>query len=211
VIRAAFVAASVAAVSVHAQAWQTVSTGKISIKARAIPGTPVHEVLAEGDVDAPAQAIAEAWLDVDRYPSFMPYVKAARLVDAPRAAGRVTYTELSFPVCAGRDFVITDKVTRTLAKDGEFVDEWTVADGLLKERANVVRLKLNSGSLRAKPIGDGSKSHVVYQFAVDPGGFIPGWLADMGNRSAVPDAFRAIEKEAQRRATASPPPSSSAR
>lgn len=44
----------------------------------------------------------------------------------------------------------------------------------------------------------GNKSRVVYQFAVDPGGAIPAFLADVGNRNGVGDVFRAIEKEAQR-------------
>ena len=42
------------------------------------------------------------------------------------------------------------------------------------------------------------RSHVIYQFAVDPGGNIPAFLADIGNRNGVGDVFRAIEKEARR-------------
>ena len=41
---------------------------------------------------------------------------------------------------------------------------------------------------------------MVYKFNVDPGGMIPAFAADMGNKSGVTDVFNAVEKEAKRRA-----------
>ena len=47
-------------------------------------------------------------------------------------------------------------------------------------------------------------AHVVYRFSVDPGGMIPPFLADLANKGAIPDTFKAVEKEANRLAKARP-------
>lgn len=200
----AFLSTLVFALALQAHAadnsgWQTVATGQITIKVRAIPGSPIREVLAEGDLDANALDIQKAVLDVERFPKFMPYVKETRFVEKPTGDGtRIVYTALGLPVVMGRDFVIVDRVVKSLNADGtgEFVTEWEVAKDRLPVRAGLVRVKTNSGSWKVSP--KGTKSHVVYQFAVDPGGNIPPFLADMGNRNGVGDVFRAIEKEARR-------------
>ena len=46
---------------------------------------------------------------------------------------------------------------------------------------------------------DPNKSHVVYKFAADPGGMLPTWAKNIGNRRGVSGTLEAIEKEAQRR------------
>ena len=203
---AAFVAVLAVAMAAHAEqatgdGWETVTTGDITIKTRSVPGSPVREVLAEADLDAPAREVQEAVLDPERFPNFMPFVKEVRFIGQPGQDGsRVVYTRLQVPIIAGRDYVIAQKVLRSLNADGtgEFSNEWRVADGLVPERANTVRLKTCTGSWRVTPLGTGAKTRVVYQFAIDPGGQIPPFLADLGNRSAVPDVFRALAKEAKR-------------
>ncbi|MHB8875224.1 MAG: START domain-containing protein [Myxococcaceae bacterium] len=180
--------------------WVTAATGEITIKTRSVPGSPVREILAEGELNAPAATVAEAITNAERFPSFMPYVKEARFVgEHPEGGPRIVYTRLGLPFIAGRDFVIEDRVVQSLNADGtgQFVNEWRAVPDRLPARANFVRLKTNSGSWRVTPNGEG-KSHVVYQFAVDPGGQIPAFVADIANRSGVPDVFKAIEKEARR-------------
>ncbi|WP_199243120.1 hypothetical protein [Vitiosangium sp. GDMCC 1.1324] len=39
--------------------------------------------------------------------------------------------------------------------------------------------------------------HVVYHFTVEPGGSIPGFLAGLGQKDAVMDTLRAVERRAQ--------------
>lgn len=180
-------------------AWQTVATGAITIKARAVPGSPIREILAEGDLDANARDVQQAVLDVRNFPKFMPYVKETKLIAADASDGtRLVYTALQLPIVAGRDFVVKDRVVRGLADDGtgEFVTTWEIADGVEPVKGHLVRVKTNTGAWRVTP--KGGKSHVVYQFAVDPGGSIPPFLADLGNRNGVADIFRAVEKEARR-------------
>jgi hypothetical protein len=81
----------------------------------------------------------------------------------------------------------------------EFVSHWKSVPQRLPQRSNVVRLQTNEGTWHVSPEGDGS-SRVSYRFAIDPGGWIPSFAADYGNRVGVVDTFNAIEKEAARRA-----------
>ena len=180
--------------------WQTVATGAITIKTRSVPGSPIREVLAEGDLDARAIDIQKAVLDVERFPKFMPYVKETRFVVKPTGDGtRVVYTALGLPIVKGRDFVIVDRLVRSLNADGtgEFITEWSVAKDRLPPQEGLVRVQTNTGSWKVAPKA-GGKTHVTYQFAVDPGGAIPPFLADIGNRNGVGDVFKAIEREARR-------------
>lgn len=180
--------------------WQTVATGAITIKARAVRGSQIREILAEGDLDASPLDLQKAVLDVERFPKFMPYVRETRFVEKPTGDGtRVVYTALGLPIVTGRDFVIVDRLVKSLNADGsgEFITEWHVANDRIPARSGFVRVNTNTGSWKVAA-KEGGKSHVVYQFAVDPGGGIPAFLADIGNRNGVGDVFRALEKEAQR-------------
>jgi len=194
------VALALQAHAADAGGWQTVATGAITIKTRTVPGSPIREVLAEADLEASATDLQQAVLDVERFPKFMPYVRETRFVEKPTGDGtRVVYTALGLPIVKGRDFVIVDRVVKSLNADGtgEFITQWQVAKDRVAARANFVRVQTNTGSWKVTPKGRG-KSHVVYQFAVDPGGAIPPFLADLGNRNGVGDVFRAVEREAQR-------------
>jgi hypothetical protein len=183
--------------------WQTVATGAITVKSRIRPGSSVKELWAEGAIDAPVQDIQSALMDPEAMPKFMPYVKEGRFVGPPREDGsRIVYTRLDLPVVAPRDYVLKVNLDQGTAPDGsgEFKNRW-VATNDLPERANIVRLHVNEGSWHVTALANG-KSWAVYKFNVDPGGWIPTFAADMGNKSGVADTYKAVEKEARRRAAA---------
>lgn len=182
--------------------WETVAKGPITVKARSKPGSPVKEIWAEGEIAAPVQDIQSAVMDPDRFPAFMPYVKEARIVGQPEPDGsRLVYTRLELPMVASRDYVLKVYLVKGVDAEGggEFRNKWVAVADRLPKRHNVVRLKINEGSWHITPVGDGSKSWAVYRFSVDPGGWIPAFAADMGNKSGVSDVYKAVEKEAQRR------------
>lgn len=183
-------------------AWEVVATGKIRVKARQLPGSPVKEIWAEGVIDAPVQDVQSALMDPEKFPGFMPYVKESRYVGKPQPDGsRFVYTRLDLPIVTSRDYVIKVTLEKGVAEDGsgDFKNRWVAVNDMLPARANIVRLTHNEGSWHVRP-HPGGKSYAVYRFSVDPGGWIPAFAADMGNRTAVTDTFKAVEKEAQRRA-----------
>lgn len=198
----AFVAAPVAAAEGE---WETLSQEPWIIKARSVPGTDVKEIWAEGVLDAPVADIQSAVGDPDNYTKFMPYVKEARKVGAPHAdGGQLIYTRLDFGrLVKSRDYVVISWLDKGVDEngDGEFKNHWKAAPDALPERANALRVRVNEGSWHVTPRKDG-KSDVVYRFLVDPGGMIPRFAADIGNREGVSRTLKAVEQEAQRRHTA---------
>ncbi|MFY0583081.1 SRPBCC family protein [Cystobacter fuscus] len=66
----------------------------------------------------------------------------------------------------------------------------------------MVRLRHNSGSWLFTPQGE-DRVRYVYRFTVEPGGSIPGFLAGVGQKDAVLDTVRAVEKRARQLAARS--------
>lgn len=181
--------------------WETVQTGPIVIKTRAKPGTEVKEVWAEGTIHAEVQDIQKTLMTPDKFADFMPYVKESREFSEPDPDGGIfVYTRLELPWVKSRDYVNKVWLVEGVKEDGsgEFKNRWVAQGDKIPSRHNVIRLKYNEGSWHVRPQG-GGKSHAVYRFSVDPGGWIPGFAADMGNTKGVSDTFKAVEKEAQRR------------
>lgn len=184
--------------------WETVATGDITVKARNRSGTAIREIWAEGDMNAPVQDIQSTILDPEAYPKFMPYVKECRYVGKGDADGsKYVYTRLDLPMITSRDYVVKVMVPQKVdaAGNGTFENRWTSAWDKIPTRSNVVRLKINDGSWLVTP-KEAGKSHVVYKFTVDPGGMIPAFAANMGNKSGVTDTFKAVEGEAKKRMNA---------
>jgi hypothetical protein len=181
-------------------AWETVATGAITVKARPRAGSRVFEIWAEADLAAPVKDIQDTLTTMDRFPKFLPYVKAAKEVSREEDGSVFTYTELGLPVISDRDYVVHVWLDEGVQPDGSGVyrAHWVAAPDKLPERDSLVRVKVNEGSWVVTPKEDG-KSHVVYRFAADPGGMLPAWAANIGNRRGVSGTLEAIEKEAQRR------------
>lgn len=187
-----------------AEGWDTIATGPIVIRSRMRPGTPIREVWAEGNMCVPVRDVQAAIMDTEAYPRFMPFVKESRYVGEPEADGSgIVYGRVEPPVIGARDYVLGVVLERGVAPDGSgtFLNRWFALPDHLPRRANAVRLRVNEGSWEVRPLA-GGRSHVTYRFALDPGGWLPPFVADIGNRSAVMDTFKALEREARRRAAA---------
>jgi hypothetical protein len=194
--------------------WDTVATAPVLIKSRSVPGSDIREIWAEGEVAAPVQDVQATLTDVDRFPDFMPYVKESRTIGKPGPDGvQYTYTRLEFgPWVSSRDYVLKVRVERSVGSDGtgDFRNRWVSDPDRIPSRANIIRLRVNQGSWHVVSSGP-NKSFAVYRFVVDPGGWIPAFAANAGNKQGVTETFKAIELEAQRRAVARRKESESAR
>ena len=191
------------ATEARAEEWETVATAPVLIKARSVPNSSVKEIWAQGEMSAPVQDVQATLLDVERFREFMPYVKESRVIGNPRADGaHYVYTRLEFgPWVSSRDYVVKVEVERSVAPDGsgEFRNRWVAEPDRIPSRANAVRLRINEGSWHVASRGP-NKSFAVYRFVVDPGGWIPAFAANAGNKQGVTDTFKAVEREAERRA-----------
>lgn len=182
--------------------WTVVIKGPpITVKNRSIPKSPIKEILAEGEINAPVQDIQEACMRVERFRSFMPFLKDSHEISEHFDDGSVyVYTLIDLPVVGKRDYVVRTWLRESVAADGSgtFRNEWKAFPDHLPRRNGIARIEKNEGGWTVTPLGDGSKSSAIYRFAVDPGGWIPGFAANIGNEKGVADTYRAVEKEAQR-------------
>jgi hypothetical protein len=183
--------------------WSTVAAEPVLIKTRTIPGSSINEIWAEGEIAAPARDVQAALTDADHFKDFMPYVKESRTIGQPQPDGaRYVYTRLDFgSFVSSRDYVVRVRIERSIGADGtgEFRNRWVAEPDRIPSRANVIRLRVNEGSWRVVPRGP-NKCFAVYRFMVDPGGWIPKFAANAGHKQGVTDTFKAVEREAQRRA-----------
>jgi hypothetical protein len=180
------------------EAWETVAEKPYVVKVRPRPGTAAKDVWAEGELAASAVDVQAALSDMDSYRLWMPYVKESRTLKELPDGARLTYTRLDLPVVSARDYVCRLVSESRLAEDGTgvFAQRWSAEPDAIPERRSTVRLRLNEGSWRVEPRGEG-RSYAVYRFTVDPAGSIPGFLANMGQKDGVVDTFRAVEKRAR--------------
>lgn len=192
------------ALAADADGWEVVVKGPpFTVKNKAREGTAIKEVWAEGEIAAPVRDVQDTLMTPGNFKNFMPNLKVARNIGNVEADGSTyVYTELDLPVVTSRDYVVRVWLDESVKPDGSgaFRNRWVAVPDKLPERRNLVRVKVDDGSWYVTPVGDGSKSWAVYKFAIDPGGWIPNFAAEMGNARAVPDTFKAVEKEAQRRA-----------
>ena len=182
--------------------WETALEGPITIKNRAVPGTAIKEVWAEGDMAAPVADLQDTLMKPELFRSFMPYLKDSREVSKKQDDGSVyVYTLIDLPVVGKRDYVVRVWLHESVKDDGSgtFRNEWKAEPDYLPARNSITRVRLNTGGWVITPVGDGSKSHAVYKFAIDPGGWVPSFAVNMGNEKGVGDTFKAVEKEAQKR------------
>ena len=184
------------------ESWETVMDGPLTIKTREVEGGGVHEYLVETELDVSVVDLQATLNDPERFPKFMPHVSEARVLDHEGNTDRV-YTKIDPPVGGARDYITEVKVLQTARADGTgtFHQVWHATPEAIPERSGVTRVKLNEGSWVITGNDDGS-SKVVYRFRVDPGGWVPDFIAELANKKAIPDTIHAIEKEAQRRARA---------
>jgi len=104
-----------------------------------------------------------------------------------------------FVVVAARDVVV--HVQSQSTPDGSSGCQWTDLKEREPERKGIVRMPLLRGSWTVEPL-DATRSRVVYQVAVNPGGRLPGWLVRRGAVSALPDVIEQVRRRLERESQA---------
>jgi hypothetical protein len=182
--------------------WTTVSSRPILIRTRSKPGSRVRELWASAVFAVDGELVQEALLDGESFPKFMPYVQEVRMLKIPTTdRSWFAYQRVAPPLVAARDAVLHVWMDASLEDEGSnrFRNHWEAVPGLVPAWPGAVRTPISSGSWEVKRL-PGGQSRATYRFIVDPGGNIPSWLADLGNRTGISELFKALEKEAKRRA-----------
>jgi hypothetical protein len=172
------------------------AAGGIEISERPRPGSDIHEVEAVAEVDVPPPAVLRALLDFDRCREQMPYAEEGQVVEREPGGKAVhLYAVIAAPLVSRRDYTIR------LSDESDWRDgrgylllAWTLSDRGPPPRPGVVRVRVNEGAWRLEPIDEGRRTRLRYRLFTDPGGSLPAWAVDLGNRRVVPDVVEAVRR-----------------
>lgn len=179
--------------------WEVLSEGSDpEVRERQRPGASTREIEVESVIDAPPERVFRVLLDFERCTEIMPYTAEVRVV-AREAEGKVAhvYTVVDAPLVARRDY------TLRLADEsdwrggaGTLLLRWTPSDRGPPPREGMVRVAVNEGFWRLEPVDGGKRTRATYRLFTDPGGSLPAWAVNMGNRRALPEVMEAVRRAA---------------
>lgn len=148
----------------------------IKVYTRKVKGYKLKEFKAITTVNASPETLLAVIREVDKYPEWISHIEDAYAVEKVSNDEVYVYTETKLPwPFSNRDIVTHSKLY--WEGDTAFVKMTGVSDFIPKNKG-VVRIPFSYGTWTYKPIRDGL-TEILYQFQGDPGGNIPGWLANM--------------------------------
>jgi hypothetical protein len=159
--------------------------------------SPVIELLAEGDIEAPPSQVRAVVLDYPHARAVTDHVVESRILQAGSHELYV-YQRLDLPVVADRDYTMH-------ASWGNQGDVLTVHFNVDNSkgpaaRDGVVRVSTLTGSWELRPIRDGMATHAVYHVQIDMAGSIPKWMVSGGAAKDLPKLFDGVRRQVRQRA-----------
>jgi hypothetical protein len=164
----------------------------IAVYAREVPESRILELRAVCDADVPPGIVYRTAMQRETYRHTSKYVVEYRVIRTDQSNVWYTYQRLAIPLFRDRDYTLRYEA-RQDSLHGHYSLVWTIAnDKGPPPDENVVRIEVSRGALEMVPLDEGTKTRLICTIYADPGGSIPGWLANIGNRSTLPDLLRAI-------------------
>lgn len=163
----------------------------------------VREVRATTELSFPAARIFPLVCDFTRYASLVSGVEETRMMSGTAPSSYEIYLRYAprFVVVSARDVVV--RVQSESTPGGSSRCEWTELNEREPERKGAVRMPLLRGSWTIEPL-EATRSRVVYQVAVNPGGRLPGWLVRRGAVNALPDVIEQVRRRLGRESDVPP-------
>lgn len=184
--------------------WTAAGTTRgVTLSFRDDPRLDVREVRATSELSFPAARIFPLVCDFTHYGSLVAGVQETKVMSGTAPSDYDIYMRYAprFLVVSARDVVV--RVQGRSATDGSGGCHWTDLRERVPERHGIVRMPLLRGSWTIEPL-DVTRSRVVYQMAVDPGGRLPAWLIRRGAVSALPDVIEQVRRRLGRELHAPP-------
>ena len=175
-----------------AAGWTAAGTTRgVTLAFRDDPHLEVREVRATTELSFPAARIFPLVCDFTHYGSLVSGVQETKMMSGTAPSDYEIYIHYAprFLVVSARDVVV--HVQGQSMPDGSSGCHWTDLKGREAERKGIVRMPFLRGSWTIEPL-DVTRSRVVYQVAVNPGGRLPGWLVRRGAVSALPDVIEQV-------------------
>lgn len=166
----------------------------VSVYLRTPKGSPVGELVAVGEIDAPPEEVFQVLWDVDSYPGFLPTIKETRPVSQD-GESRVDYFIIDTVLFAQeRDLIAETAITEK--NHARIVLEFQKAPDSLgpASRGEYVRIPFHEGSWELLSIDGGQRTRATYRLRSDPGGKFPQKLMEEHAAKNVVAAYRALRE-----------------
>lgn len=158
--------------------------------------SPVIDLYAEGDIDAPPAIVRDVLLDYDHASKVTKNVGESRVL-AKNNREIIVYQRLKLPVISDRDFTLR----ATWGRRGSTLIQQFAVDNSKgpPARDGIVRVSTMQGTWALDPIRDGAATHARYHVQIDLGGSVPKWMVSGGAAKNLPKLFEGLRREASAR------------
>ncbi|MDF1821104.1 MAG: SRPBCC family protein [Alcanivoracaceae bacterium] len=162
------------------QAWDLVqeaeSRNDVTTWTRKVEGFTLKAFKGQTEVPYSMLTVLAVIADVERFPDWVFQCEAARLL--PEVGDNVAYVRIKgiWPV-SDRD-VATETVVTQDPETLSIELSTTAGDNLYPVQDDAVRIPALQNTFTLEPLDDGW-TRITFDTFVDPGGYIPGWLANL--------------------------------
>jgi hypothetical protein len=185
----------------HNGEWERVSDKEgIVVERRAVDGSNLKEFLGRGVIDAPVAHVLAVIRDGNRRAEWMPNCNGAWVVEENMAARtQVAYhrTKAPWPV-SDRDSINRAEIFVEPAKHRIFIPFEAIPDTRVPPVKGVVRMPALRGHWILVPIDGGKSTQVEYRVYANPGGLLPGWLANLASKTLPRETIAGLRRQVKK-------------
>lgn len=177
-----------AAATLYAGAWKLArNEAGIKVYTQEVEGQALDKFKAVGVVKAPLAVIVEVLKDVNNYHKWYGDCKSQKELKKYSELDSLVYHVQKVPVISNRDVVVRGKITVNYRK-GTASQVMRGIKSSYGTKSGNVRMPFMQGSFVMKRLS-ATSTRVTYTMHADPGGSVPGWLA---NSTAKKQPFKTL-------------------
>lgn len=159
---------------------------------RMVPGSDIYQIKIEMMLEGSSKQVWDVIRDVESVPEFNPYMAEARLLKTEGDL-RWVYQRIDPPFVNDRDLTF-----RSRAMEDHETGVYQQFLEIDNQRGpppidGVVRIEVLQAFWTLEPVAK-DRTRVLYWIHTDPGGWIPAWMVNYGQRRSVPDLIRIFQK-----------------
>jgi hypothetical protein len=167
----------------------------VSVWVKSNAGSPLGEITAEGEFDAPPEEVFAVLWDVPSQADYMPAVKKAkRVISGETRQVNHLVIDPGVPMVKDRDLVSEATVLERSAERIVFAFKSAEEGVGPAPSEDYVRIPVQEGSWELTAIDGGRRTRAVYKLRTDPGGDVPKRAARAFAAKSLPGVFAAIRR-----------------
>lgn len=167
-----------------------VLSGKTLVDLVEMEAGGLTEVVAIAILNAAPERLFEVVTDNEKFPEFMPYVKASR-VERLADGSLINHQELGLPFpISNRNYSV--RISNSVKGVGE-ARVWESAWSYIQGSGNI---KESRGAWVLTEASRGN-TLLLYRVFTDPGGLIPHWAYNLATRQSLPDLIDSVRRRAR--------------